>query len=163
MVPRQNGFHRMAFPATRGTIQGGLVSPTLFNVVVGNVITTWLTITVKYHRVYHDSLGDTVGPGLGVFYADDSMVGSQDPDWLQHLMNVMVGLKSVWPCGQRFQVTYDDVTTRHTTVGDVRVGQCSELHRGGILVLGETQKKDPMPRVCSGSHRRFNDDTSPTH
>ena len=38
VVPRQNGFHVLDFPATRGTIQGGLVCPTIFNVVVDNVI-----------------------------------------------------------------------------------------------------------------------------
>ena len=46
MVPRYNGFHGMAFPYTGGTPQGGLVSPTLFNMVVDKVIRTWLVITV---------------------------------------------------------------------------------------------------------------------
>ena len=29
---------------------------------------------------------------LGFFYADDVMVGSRDSGWLQHLMNVLIGL-----------------------------------------------------------------------
>ena len=41
VVLRQNGFHEPAFPATRCTIQGGPVSPRLFNVVVENTIITW--------------------------------------------------------------------------------------------------------------------------
>ena len=56
MVPRQNGFHRMAFPATRGITNGRLVSPTLFNVVVDNVIRTWLAMKVEYQRVAQDGL-----------------------------------------------------------------------------------------------------------
>ena len=92
MVPRQNGFHRPAFPATRGTTQGGLVSLTLFNMVIDNVIRTWLEMTMEEQRVDHDRLGKTVGRCLGVFYAEDGMVGSQDPDWLQHSMNVLLGL-----------------------------------------------------------------------
>ena len=40
----------------------------------------------------HDGLGDSIGQCLGVFYANDGMVGSWDLDWLQHLMNVLVGL-----------------------------------------------------------------------
>ena len=40
VVPRQNGFHGRAFPATRGTMQVIIVSPTLFNVVVDNFIIT---------------------------------------------------------------------------------------------------------------------------
>ena len=38
VVTRQSGYHGPAFPATRGTAQGGLVSPKLFNVVVNTVI-----------------------------------------------------------------------------------------------------------------------------
>ena len=56
-IPRQNGFHGPALLATRGTTQGGLVSPTLFNVVVDNVIRNWLAMTVEDQRVAHDRLG----------------------------------------------------------------------------------------------------------
>ena len=80
MVPRQNVFHVPAFLATRGSTQGGLVSPTLFNVVVNNVIRTFLDMTVEDQRVDHDGLGETVGRCLGVFYADDGMVGSRESD-----------------------------------------------------------------------------------
>ena len=92
MVPKNNGFHGPAFPSTRGTTQGGLVSPTFFNVLVDNFIRAWLAMTVEDHRVAHDGLLDTVRRCLGVFYADECMVVSQDADWLQHLMNVLVGL-----------------------------------------------------------------------
>ena len=88
MVPRQNGFYGMFFLATRGTTQGGLVSSTLFNVVVDNVIRTWLAMAVEDHRVAHDGLVETVGRCLGVFYDNYGMVGSRDPDWLQHTTNV---------------------------------------------------------------------------
>ena len=88
MVPRYNGFHGPAFPVTRGTMQGGK----LFNVVVGNFIITWMSMTVEDQRVSHDGMGETVGRCLGVFYDNDSMVGSCDSDWIQHAMNVLVGL-----------------------------------------------------------------------
>ena len=64
--------------------------PTLFNVVVDNVIITWMAMTVEDQRVAQDGLGETVGRCLGVFYADDGMVGSRNSDWLQHTMNVLV-------------------------------------------------------------------------
>ena len=38
LVPRHNGYHGPALPATWVMTQGGLVSPTLFNMVVDNVI-----------------------------------------------------------------------------------------------------------------------------
>ena len=46
MVPRQNGFYGPAFPATGGKTHGGLVSLTLFNVVVDNLIRTWMAMAV---------------------------------------------------------------------------------------------------------------------
>ena len=46
VVPRQNGFHEPAFPATRGKTLGRLVSPTFFNVVLENVIRICLAMTV---------------------------------------------------------------------------------------------------------------------
>ena len=58
VVQRQNGFHRLAFPDTPGTMQGGLLSLTLFNVVVENVIRTWFSMTVEDHKVDHDRMGE---------------------------------------------------------------------------------------------------------
>ena len=46
VVTRHNGFHGPAFPDTRVTMQVGLVSLTLFNVVVDNFIRTWMAIIV---------------------------------------------------------------------------------------------------------------------
>ena len=82
VVSRQNGFHGPAFPVTRGTTQGGLMSLTLFNVVVDNIIITWLAMTVEYQRMTQDGLGETVGRCVCIFYADDGMIGSRDSDWL---------------------------------------------------------------------------------
>ena len=53
--------------------------------LVDNAIRTWLTMTVEDQWVDHERLGETVGRCLGVFYADDGMVGSRDADWLYHL------------------------------------------------------------------------------
>ena len=46
VVPRHNGFHRPAFSTTGGTRQGGIVSPTLFNVVVYKFIRTLMAMTL---------------------------------------------------------------------------------------------------------------------
>ena len=91
VVPRQNVFHGPAIPATRGTMQGGLLSLTIFNVVVDNSTITWLVMTVEDQRVAHEWLGDTSGRCLGVFYDNDGMVGSRDAYWLQKSMKVLVG------------------------------------------------------------------------
>ena len=75
VVPRKNGFHGTAFPATRVTTQGGLVSPMLFNVVADNFIRTWMAMMVEDQRMEHEDPGETIGRCLGVFYADNGMFG----------------------------------------------------------------------------------------
>ena len=47
----------------------------LFNVLVDNVIRSWLYMTVEYQQVAHDGLGESIGKCLGVFYAENGMVG----------------------------------------------------------------------------------------
>ena len=68
------------------------MSPTLFNVVMDNFIRTWMAMTAEYHRVVRDGFGEAVGGCLGVFYINDGIIGSRDPDWLQNFRNVMVDL-----------------------------------------------------------------------
>ena len=64
VAPRKNGYHGPAFPDTQGTIQGGLVPSPLFNVVMDNIIWTWLDMTVEDQRVLYDGLGEAMGlPG----------------------------------------------------------------------------------------------------
>ena len=62
--------------------QGSLVSLTFFNVVVDNIIQKWWVMTVGDHKVTHDGMVEAVGCCLGVFYANDGMVGSRDSEWL---------------------------------------------------------------------------------
>ena len=92
VVPRQNGYHGPVLPAIRVKTQGVLVSPTLFNVVVENFIQTWLAMTVEDQRVDHNGMGEAIRQFMGVFYDNDGMVGSRDSEWIQHLMNFLVGL-----------------------------------------------------------------------
>ena len=80
VVLRQNGFHGPAFQATRGTMHGGLVSPTQFNVVLDNFIRKCLAMKVEDKKLAHDGLGETVGQCLGVFYVNNGMVSSSVPD-----------------------------------------------------------------------------------
>ena len=42
--------------------------------------------------VAHDRLRIAVRRCMGMLYADDSLVGSRDLDWLQGYLNVIIGL-----------------------------------------------------------------------
>ena len=66
VVTSKNSYHGTQFRATRGTTQGGIVLPTLFNVTFDILVRHWLSLTVEEYS-------------LVVFYADDVLLGSWDP------------------------------------------------------------------------------------
>ena len=63
-----------------GTTQGGIISHTLFNLIVDYVVRNFIELTVEDKRVSHEGLGLVVGLFLGLFYADSGMVELQDPE-----------------------------------------------------------------------------------
>ena len=50
----------------------------------------WLLLTVEYQAVIQDRLRHMVGRSLGGFYAHDGILGSQDPEWIQGALNVLI-------------------------------------------------------------------------
>ena len=79
----QNGFHGPQFRATRGTTQWGVGYTKLFNVAVHSMVRHWLSLTVEEESAIRDVLGMAVGRCMGVFYMDDDLIGSRDPEWFQ--------------------------------------------------------------------------------
>ena len=92
VINHQNGYHGTHFKETRGTTQGRLISPTLFYLIVNNVVRNWLSLTVEDKLVAHEVLVLVVGRCLGLLYSDDSVVGLQDLEWLNVALNVLIGL-----------------------------------------------------------------------
>ena len=71
--------------------QGDPLSPTIFNVVVDAVVLHW----VKGVITDAEERGKLVKEGRHqayLFYADDGMVASSEPRWLQNEFNSLVGL-----------------------------------------------------------------------
>ena len=71
--------------------QGNPLSPTIFNVVVEAVVRHW------EHRIVQEAeaRGETGREGryqAALFYADNSMVASSDPTWIQGEFNALVVL-----------------------------------------------------------------------
>ena len=117
---RKKGHHSPNFKATWETTQGGLISLTLFNVVVDNMVRTCLAMTVEYQTVAQEGLRINVGICLGVLYDDNGMIRTvlrvdperaQRPHW---------PLPEVLACRKHHKVSEDDGTTWSTTVGHVR-------------------------------------------
>ena len=91
MVVRAGGYYGTAFGGERGVTQGDPLSPTIFNVVVNAVVRHWVNGIVKGA----DSRGETGREGqhqATLFYADNGMVVSSNPAWLQGAFTSMLGL-----------------------------------------------------------------------
>ena len=83
-------------------MQGDSLSPAIFNVVVDAVVRHWV------HRVVEkaEARGETGQEGrhqAAIFYANNIMVTSLDPAWIQGVFTALVGLfgrlglqKNVW-------------------------------------------------------------------
>ena len=72
----------MVFKGERGVTQGDPLSPTIFNVVVDAVVRHWVNGLVDEA----EEKGETGREGRHqsvVFYADDGIVVSSDPVWIQ--------------------------------------------------------------------------------
>ena len=71
--------------------QGDPLSPTIFNVVVDAVVRHWVMLAVE-ESDKRGGRGKEVRHQAALFYADDGMVASSDPRWLQWAFNDLVGL-----------------------------------------------------------------------
>jgi hypothetical protein len=84
IVARQHGYYGTPFQSNkRGTTQGDIVSPTIFNILVDAVIREW------YHQLQIENLAETVG---AIFYADDGHLYSTNADALQRATDLIVKL-----------------------------------------------------------------------
>ena len=71
--------------------QGNPLSPTIFNVVVDAVVCHWVTLAVTEAETRGER-GQEGRHQAALFYVDDGMVVSSDPQWLQRAFTKQVGL-----------------------------------------------------------------------
>ena len=91
MVARGGGYYGTGFKGARGVTQGNPLSPTIFNVVVDAVVRHWVTLVVE-EAEKRGERGKEGRHQAALLYADDGMVASSDPRWLQWAFNALVGL-----------------------------------------------------------------------
>ena len=91
MVARAGGYYGKGFKGGRVVTQGDPLSPTTFNVVVDAVVHHWLTIAVTEAENRRER-GREGRHKAALFYADDGMLASSDPQWLQCAFTQLVGI-----------------------------------------------------------------------
>jgi len=91
VIPKQADFFGIPFYQDSGQITGSILGPLIFNIVVDSVVRYWMTIMVDDGGT-SAMTGLTVKELLLLFYADDGMIASRDPEWLQEALTVHVAL-----------------------------------------------------------------------
>ena len=93
IIPRQQGYNGPAIKPSRGQIQGSIFLPMSFNILADKVIRYWLSLTVDDNGdATILGLGQTVANWLAVLFADDTLVASMNPHWLQQALDLLVQL-----------------------------------------------------------------------
>ena len=89
--PKQADFFDTPFHQDSGQITGSVLGTLAFDMVVDLVVRCWMTVVV-------DDGGASAMTGLAVkellllFCADDCMIASRDPVWLQEALTALVAL-----------------------------------------------------------------------
>ena len=91
MVARAGGYCWGEFKGARGVTKGYPLSPTIFNVVVDAVVRHWVTMALAGAEKRGER-GDEGSHQATLFYADNGMVASSDPRWLQWAFDSLVSL-----------------------------------------------------------------------
>jgi hypothetical protein len=91
VVARPGGYHSDAFDADRGVTQGGILAPTIFNIVADCVVRawTWRTTNNELATIDGENMENEVSAG---FYANDGAISSTDPVLLQDNTDYLVEL-----------------------------------------------------------------------
>ena len=60
--------------------------------ILDNVVKNWIALAVEDKLVAHEGMGIKAGQCLGLFYAENGIVGSWNPECLQSALNVLISL-----------------------------------------------------------------------
>ena len=91
IVARAGGYYGKAFKGERGVTLGEPLSPTIFNVVVDAVVRHWVNGLADEAEEKGET-GWELRHQSAVFYADDGMIVSSEPAWLQGAFNALVAI-----------------------------------------------------------------------
>ena len=95
MVPKSGELFGREFGTEIGMIQGDTFYPTIFNIMVGEVVMAVL-LEVCGSQEVHNGLGWTSGENTILFYAEDGRISGRNPIWGHTTLRAVVRMfKSV--------------------------------------------------------------------
>ena len=145
MVAQACGYYGTYFQVGRGVMQGDLLSPTIFNVVVDAVVRHWVTGFIAESEARGD-LGQEGRHQAALFYADNVMVAAVDPVWLQGAFNALVGLFDRLGLRTNVGKTFGMVCHPYQAAGTLTTEAC----RRRITVTGQYYRERLKDQVACG-------------
>ena len=91
MMARAGGYYWADFTGAQGVTQGYPLHPIFFNVVVDTVVRHWVMAMAEVAEE-RDEHGQEGRHQNALFYADNVIVASSDPQWLQGAFSTLVSL-----------------------------------------------------------------------
>ena len=95
MVARLGRYYGTPFKGHQGVTQGGLISPTIFNMVVNAVICHWVMMLAGEGRVPY-GFGRAFQWMAEFFYKYDGLLASPMPARIQAALDVLTGFPIGW-------------------------------------------------------------------
>ena len=126
--------------------QGGPFSPRIFNVMVDAVVREWMRIMLGPEAAA-SGYGKELRRLMAIFYADDALLASRDPELLQESLDVMVGLFE--RVGLRTNTKKTKVMT--CVPGRIRTRHTTEVYnncREGLVSAAEQKRRVVQCDVC---------------
>ena len=127
--------------------QGDPLSPTIFNVVVDAVVRHWVTGAIADAEA-QGGMGKEGRHQATLFYADNGMVASSDPLWLQGEFNTLVGLVDRVGLRENFRKTVIMVCHPCQAAGNLSTAAYGRsVTGGGTYIQGEAKGTGGVRRV----------------
>ena len=145
----QGGYYGNGFKGARGVTQGDPMSPIIFNVAVDVVVRHWVTLAVEEAETRGER-GREGRHQAALFYADDSMVASSDPHWIQWAFNTLVGLFDRIGLHTNVDKTVSMTCRPFPTAGN----QSEVAYERKIMGEGPTYRERKIERVECGDCRK---------
>jgi hypothetical protein len=92
MVCRASGNYGQPFKAGRGVTQGGPLSARLFNILVDAVVRKMFRQLREEGDYEEAEVAELLETFFGIFYVNDAYLASRDAGFLQHALDILVGL-----------------------------------------------------------------------
>jgi hypothetical protein len=120
------------FKSERGTTQGDIISPTIFNIIVDAIVRAW------YHQLESENLSDKV---WAVFYADDGHIYSNDAEALQRALEIIVQLFERMGLQTNPTKTKAMVCAPNPTITRI----CSPAYKRRMEEINNNSTTEPLP------------------